>query len=86
VARHGWAGKGSSRRWRTLRLSILARDKWTCQLQLAGCTHDATDVHHTMGKDAGDDPRTLLASCQSCNTKIGDPLKFNPEMRSKTRW
>jgi hypothetical protein len=71
----GWDGKGSTRRWRALRLVILARDGWTCRLGLPGCTGRAEHVHHVLGKQFGDDPSQLRAACANCNRKIGDPLR-----------
>lgn len=37
-------GKGSSRAWRRLRLIVLERDRWTCQVD--GCHAIATTVGH----------------------------------------
>jgi 5-methylcytosine-specific restriction endonuclease McrA len=69
----GW-GRGSTRAWRKIRAMVLARDHGQCQLRLAGCTVTATCVHHVVGRAvSGDDPRFLLASCQSCNLAIGEP-------------
>ena len=82
-----WA-KGSTRRWRDLRRRVLQRDSWECQLRLAGCTHIATCVHHTRGRAVtGDDPAHLVAACQSCNLKLGDPTRASdPPPRPRTRW
>lgn len=82
-----WA-KGSTRNWRRLRVRILDRDGWECQLKLAGCTVRAQHVHHTLGKGlTGDDPAHLVAACQSCNLKTGDPNKQpDPPPRPRTRW
>ena len=77
---------GSSRAWRKLRLRILARDKYQCQLRQACCTGHATHVHHLQGKQAGDDPTQLVAACQACNYYVGDPSRYNPPARPATRW
>jgi 5-methylcytosine-specific restriction endonuclease McrA len=75
-----WAGKGSTRRWRTHRANVLDRDGHLCQLQLPGCTLHATQAHHTLGKNgpAGDDETYLLAACPHCNNLIGDPQQTTP--------
>lgn len=78
---------GSTWAWRKLRAQILLRDLYRCQLRLPGCTDLATQVHHTLGKAAGDDPAHLVASCQGCNLKVGDPMKSrNPAPRPMTKW
>lgn len=82
----GWGGRGSTRAWRAVRAQILVRDGERCQLQLPGCTHAATEVHHRAGKAAGDDPRNLVASCRACNLAIGDPRRHNPAPRGVTKW
>ena len=82
--KQGWAGKGSTRRWRELRLKVLRRDGWVCQL----CGEDiprhlrhpdprSASVHHLVGKRYGDDPSTLAASHLVCNLKVGDPSRPN---------
>lgn len=67
---------GSTRAWRKVREQVLKRDGRVCQLRLDGCTYRATAVHHTAGRQVtGDNPRYLVAACQPCNTKVGDPTK-----------
>jgi 5-methylcytosine-specific restriction endonuclease McrA len=67
---------------------VLQRDGWLCQLKLEGCTTKANQVHHTVGRAVtGDDPAHLVASCQSCNSKVGDPTKAaDPRPIARTRW
>lgn len=81
-------GKGSTRRWRTIRATVLARDGYRCRIQLPGtCTSKATHVHHTHGRNVtGDDPRYLVAACAECNLAVGDPTKTNPQPTPRTRW
>jgi 5-methylcytosine-specific restriction endonuclease McrA len=68
-----WSG-GSTRRWRKIRLVILKRDSYVCQLQIDGvCKYRADSVHHTKGKAFGDDMRYLVAACMPCNQHVGDP-------------
>ena len=64
----GWAG-GSTRAWRKLRLVVLARDQYRCQLQLDGCTETANEVHHLDGVKAGliCSPDRLTSACKNCN-------------------
>lgn len=85
----GWAG-GSSRRWRRIRAQVLARDGYLCQLRLPGvCTVHAPleggHVHHTLGKDRGDDPAHLIAACEACNLAVGEPVP-DPAPIPRTVW
>lgn len=92
-----WAG-GSTTAWRRLRLVVLRRDEYQCQLQLEGCTGQAkwsltakyaAHVHHIKGKAAtGDDPNHLVTSCVSCNLAVGDPTaqRHDPEPRPVSNW
>lgn len=71
--------RGSTRAWRNLRAQILARDGHRCQLRIKGvCTTVATCAHHTRGKEHGDDPRYIVAACQPCNLRVGDPNTTTP--------
>lgn len=82
-----WA-KGSTRAWRRTRALVLVRDGYRCQLKLDVCTTDATCVHHTAGRSVtGDDPNYLVAACEACNLRLGDPSKLgDPPNRPVTRW
>lgn len=78
---------GSSRAYREARLLVMKRDNWRCRLRLPGCTGRATDCHHTGARElTGDNPETMLASCESCNNKVGDPTKVDPKPRPRTKW
>lgn len=79
-----WA-KGSTWAWRRIRAQVLARDGHRCQLQLPGCATTATHVHHTIGKEHGDDTAHLLAACAHCNLATGKP-DGDPAPRPRTRW
>lgn len=86
----GWR-KGSTARWRRIRAQVLAENQRVnggrCQLQLRGCTGQATQVHHTRGRAAtGDNPHYLQAVCQHCNLKAGDPQQTDPQPRRVSRW
>ncbi|MEV6348565.1 hypothetical protein [Actinoplanes sp. NPDC051851] len=82
-----WKG-GSTRAWRRTRALVLLRDDYLCQLQLDGCTTVATHAHHTAGRSVtGDDPAYLVAACEHCNLKLGDPTKLaDPPNQAVTRW
>jgi len=81
-----WA-KGSTPQWRAVRLRVLQRDGYRCRLKLAGCTTIATQVHHTLGREvSGDDPAHLVAACQPCNLRVGDPRRHDPAPKPRTRW
>lgn len=45
------------------------------------CAGVADQVHHTLGKAAGDDPAYCLAACGPCNRRAGDPTKHTDKMR-----
>lgn len=65
---------------------VLNRDGRLCRLKLDGCTRTATHVHHTVGREvSGDNPAHLLAACQNCNLKVGDP-RLNDPAPSINQW
>jgi 5-methylcytosine-specific restriction enzyme A len=62
------------RQWRTLRLRILHRDGYQCQINGPGCTHTADQVDHIVRLSEGGakyDPRNLRAACTHCNASDG---------------
>ncbi|GAA2355282.1 hypothetical protein Cme02nite_69300 [Catellatospora methionotrophica] len=68
-----WRG-GSDTRWRAFRAAILARDRYTCQIQGKGCTKtaplDGGHVDHIVLLSMGGqkyDPANCRAACQACN-------------------
>lgn len=90
---------GSNTRWRTVvRPAVFERAGGKCQVRLEGewttrngevrrCLGIAQEVHHTRGKEAGDDMRFLVAACRPCNLKVGDPLKNpDPPCEPKNWW
>ena len=63
--RHRWAGQ-----WRRLRLRILARDNWQCQIRGDNCTGYADTVDHVIHRSRAPwleyDETNLRASCKPC--------------------
>lgn len=60
--------KGLSGAWTHVRLAVLARDHYRCQL----CGGKATAVDHIRPRSRGGsllDPRNLRAICRSCNSR-----------------
>jgi 5-methylcytosine-specific restriction endonuclease McrA len=91
TARRGWAGTGSTTRWRAIRPVILARDGYTCQIQGPRCTGTATTVDHiTALADGGAmyDPTNLRAACQTCNCGRRDTSRATGDtaIETRTRW
>ncbi len=61
-------GRGSTRRRRRERLTVLGRDP-ICYLQLAGCTQISTIDEHVIGRAAGgtDSLDNRRGACAACN-------------------
>lgn len=74
-----WKG-GSTPAWRRIRLQVLERDGWRCQLRLdERCLVKATEAHHISPRElVGDDPAFLQAACKPCNGSYGAPETRNP--------
>jgi 5-methylcytosine-specific restriction endonuclease McrA len=59
-----------SRKYKSIRLQVLARDEWTCRY----CQQDATTVDHVIPIVKGGDPidmNNMVAACRSCNSSKG---------------
>ena len=88
-----WRSK-NTRAWRRVRLAVLDRDKWICQLckqpidpRLKHPHPMSAQVHHTLGRAvSGDDPRYLVAAHRACNVAEGEPGRTDPTPTSLTRW
>jgi 5-methylcytosine-specific restriction protein A len=68
------SGTYNTRTWRRVRMLVLARDNYTCTIQLAGCTHTATEADHITPLAAGGHPyamHNLRAACKPCNASLG---------------
>lgn len=61
----------AGRPWRRLRLEILERDGYVCQLQLKGCSVTATVIDHKYNRARGgsDHRANLQAACKPCNDR-----------------
>jgi 5-methylcytosine-specific restriction endonuclease McrA len=59
--------------WARIRLTVLVRDQYQCQIRAQGCTHRATQVDHIISlMDGGtDDLSNLQAACAPCNKRKG---------------
>lgn len=74
-----WAGQRSrsstltgTAAWKRVRLEVLMRDDYRCQLREAGCTGKATQVDHRVNIAAGGaelDPANLQSACPRCNAR-----------------
>lgn len=56
--------------WRAIRLTILERDNWTCQIRGPRCKTRANQVDHIIPLTEGGtrlDPINLRAACTPCN-------------------
>ena len=63
--------------WRALRVAVLNRDRWQCQIRLDGCTTQATSVDHIVEPLEGGafwSPENLRAACRTCNSRRGGRL------------
>jgi 5-methylcytosine-specific restriction protein A len=76
------------RRWAALRLKILERDGWRCQVRGPGCTLVADQVDHITPLANGGakyDPTNLRAACTHCNASLGATLGNQRRTQGTTR-
>lgn len=52
--------------WGRIRLSVLRRDDWVCQLREARCIGEASQVDH-IGSPGDHSPANLRAACRPCH-------------------
>ena len=59
--------------WARIRVVVLVRDHYECQIRLHGCKHKATQVDHIISlMDGGtDELENLQAACAPCNKRKG---------------
>lgn len=64
-------GYYQSREWKALRLAVLKRDRYQCQLRLDGCQVRATAPHHLVPRRWGglDHPGNLISVCAACHNR-----------------
>ena len=78
--------------YRRLRLLVLERDRWVCQIKGPTCTHAATAVDHIIARaDGGDmyNPANLRAACKACNGVGGAEIanrRIAARFDYETRW
>jgi 5-methylcytosine-specific restriction protein A len=61
--------------WKQIRLAILVRDGYACQINRPGCTGRATQVDHIVPINEGGawwDRTNLRAACAHCNIGRGE--------------
>ena len=69
---HMARGNVYRRSWKLLRLRILARDGYACQIKGPGCQDRATEVDHIISISEGGPmlaPQNLRAACRLCNRR-----------------
>lgn len=74
--------RGYGAAWQKLRVKILDRDDWSCQVRGLGCvpdlrmgTRNATVDHiQPLALGGTDDPSNLRACCWTCNSRLGAQL------------
>lgn len=93
---------GTTRAWTRTREAVLLRDRYICQIAIAGewrtkegkkrrCLVRADCAHHIHGwsRCAGckqDLLSHLQAACTPCNLKVGEPKQPKVKGRSSTKW
>jgi 5-methylcytosine-specific restriction endonuclease McrA len=73
--------------WPVVRLAILERDGYRCQIKGKRCTQVATEVDHVVSLAEGGarlDPTNLRAACRSCNLTLGGAVGGRRRTRTTT--
>lgn len=69
-------------RWQRLRLVILARDQWTCQI--CGNTTNTLHVHHVLYHEGSEPweapPFELVTLCATCHEAEHEELRFERQL------
>lgn len=63
--------------WPQLRLIILARDGYRCQIGLPGCTKIATECDHVDPFAVHGVTGRYRAACKHCNSSLGAQVRNN---------
>jgi 5-methylcytosine-specific restriction protein A len=79
--------------WRRLRLQVLKRDNYQCQVRLTGCTVVATSVDHIrpvhLCPELGLEPFNCRSACVHCNSvlgaRYGNSLRANSQSQARKR-
>lgn len=79
-----WSNRTHEHKWRALRLLVLERDHYQCQIRGPHCTHTATQVDHLLGKGVSEKTTHLRASCMACNLRYRPPT--DPAPTPNTNW
>jgi ATP-dependent DNA helicase RecQ len=74
--------------WRTIRESILRRDKFKCVECEKPCHRAEADVHHLLPRSAGggDEPSNLITLCDGCHAAHHPKLAAGLARRAIERW
>lgn len=83
-----WIGSTRRKRlppeWESLRLQVLRRDSYRCQIQDSGCKGIATDVDHILRGD-NHSPKNLQAACSYCHNKKSSAEGHEAQRRKRAR-
>ena len=74
--------------WQKVRLIVLARDAYRCQIRGPRCTERATEADHIVSLAQGGarlDPANLRAACRPCNASAGGTLGAQRKQRTPSR-
>lgn len=74
--------------WPKVRLLVLSRDRYECQIRGPRCTHRATEADHIVAIAEGGqrfDLDNLRAACKPCNASAGGRLGAQRKQRTPSR-
>jgi 5-methylcytosine-specific restriction endonuclease McrA len=76
-------------RWRQVRLTVLQRDGWQCQIRGPRCTGRASDVDHIIDWHIGGalyDLENLRSVCRTCHNRKTHAGHVQAERRPSREW
>lgn len=78
------AARGYGASWKVLRLAVLERDSYRCQIE--NCSEQATEVDHITPKAAGgsDDPSNLRSACRRHHLTLTARFRQKLSMRDRS--